>query len=276
MNKHIKMIGLDLDGTLLTTAKELTPYTRDVLAKAIAQGVEVLVATGRPVAGIPKELLEFPGMRYAVTSNGARILEVATGKVLYENLMDQKLAEQVLAVFADYDAVYEVFIDGRGYTKAECMQHLEDYFPTQGMVQYMKQTRIPVESVRAVLREKGKPADKVHGIFRYEAERQEALERLRKIEGLEVTEALGNNLEVNRQGTNKGIGMLKLGELLGIGQEDIMACGDDMNDYEMIRLVGFGVAMANADEAVKQVADYITATNDEEGVAKAIEKYVLD
>lgn len=275
MNKHIKMIGLDLDGTLLTTAKELTPYTREVLTRAVGQGVEVLVATGRPVAGIPQELREFPGMRYAVTSNGARILEVASGKVLYENLMDQEIAEQVLAVFADYDAVREVFIDGKGYTKAECMQHLEDYYPTQGMVQYMKQTRIPVESVRTILREKGKPADKVHGVFHYEEERQEALKRLEKIQGLEVTEALGNNLEVNRQGTNKGIGMLKLGEILGIRREEIMACGDGMNDYEMIKAVGFGVAMANADEAVKQVADYITATNDEEGVAKAIEKFVL-
>ena len=70
--------------------------------------------------------------------------------------------------------------------------------------------------------------------------------------------------------------MLKLGEHLGIKQEEIMACGDGMNDYEMIKTVGLGVAMANADEAVKEVADYVTATNNDEGVAKAIAKFVLE
>lgn len=276
MNKYIKMIGLDLDGTLLTTRKEITPYTREVITRAIEQNVEVLVATGRPAYGIPKELLEFPGMRYAVTANGARVMEVQTGRVLYENLLEPDIAERVLAVFADYDALYEVFIDGNGYTKAESMKHLEDYYPRPSMVQYMEQTRIPVDSVRTVLRERNKPVDKVHGVFRYEAQRQEAAKRLAQIPGLEVTEALGNNLEVNRAGTNKGMGMLKLGEILGIKQEEIMACGDGMNDYEMLRTVGFGVAMGNGDEEVKKIADYITDTNDEDGVAKAIERFVLN
>ncbi len=71
----IKMIGLDLDGTLLNTKKELTDYTKEVLARAIDQGVVVLTATGRPYTGIPEELREFPGMRYALTSNGARIMD---------------------------------------------------------------------------------------------------------------------------------------------------------------------------------------------------------
>ena len=197
MNKHIKMIGLDLDGTLLTSAKEITPYTREVLTNAIRQGVEVLVSTGRPLAGIPKELMEFPGIRYAVTSNGARVMDTKSGEVIYGNLLPRDIAQQVLSIFADYDALYEVFIDGLGYTKASCMQHLEDYYSTQAMVQYMKETRIPVESVRTVLRESDKDADKVHGVFHYEEERQEAIKRLAKVPGLEVTEALGNNLEVN-------------------------------------------------------------------------------
>ena len=275
MNRHIKMIGLDLDGTLLTTEKKLTEYTGAVLAKAIEQGVEVLVATGRPITGIPKELLEFPGMRYAVTANGARVVEVATGRVLHESQMPVDTAAQVLDVFADYNDVFEVFINGVGYTKADCMTHLEDYFPTPGMIEYMKRTRTPVEDVKAVLLEKGRPADKVHGIFHCEEERQEAAGRLEKIPGIEVTEALGNNLEVNCIGTNKGSAMVKLGQMLGITREEIMACGDGMNDYEMLKAVGFGVAMANGDEALREIADYVTETNDEDGVAKAIERFVI-
>lgn len=275
MNKHIKMIGMDLDGTLLTTKKELTPYTREILTKAIQQGVEVLVATGRPISAIPKELLEFPGMRYAVTANGARVIEVATGKILHENLLATDIAEKVLDVFADYDDIFEIFIDGKGYTKADCMTHLEDYFPNPSMVEYMQKTRMPVEDVKATMLAQGKPVDKVHGIFRFEEQRLEAEKRLTAIAGIEVSGALGNNLEANSAGVNKGIAMVKLGELLGIAREDIMACGDGTNDSEMLKAVGFGVAMANGAEAVKAVADYITDTNDNDGVAKAIERFVL-
>ena len=73
--RRIKMIGLDLDGTLLNTKKELTEYTKEILTRAIESGVTILTATGRPYTGIPEELREFPGMRYALTSNGARIID---------------------------------------------------------------------------------------------------------------------------------------------------------------------------------------------------------
>ena len=84
--KKIKMIGLDLDGTLLNDKKELTSHTREILTRAIDQGVTVLVATGRPVTGIPEVLRNFPGMRYALTSNGGRILDLQEDKVLYANM----------------------------------------------------------------------------------------------------------------------------------------------------------------------------------------------
>ena len=87
MNDIIKMIGLDLDGTVLTTDKKMTPYTREVLQKAIEAGVVVLPATGRPISAISKEFLDIPGVRYALTSNGARILDLDTGQVLVENML---------------------------------------------------------------------------------------------------------------------------------------------------------------------------------------------
>ena len=80
MKIKARMIGLDLDGTLLTTEKEFTPYTKEILRKAIAQGIVVLPATGRPLSGIPGELLHFPGIRYAITANGARVVESQTGR----------------------------------------------------------------------------------------------------------------------------------------------------------------------------------------------------
>ena len=92
---------------------------------------------------------------------------------------------------------------------------------------------------------------------------------------LELVGSLKYNIEINAAGVNKGTGLVNLGRLLGIRREEIMACGDGDNDTVMLREAGFGVAMGNAEEQVKEAADYITLTNEEEGVAEAIEKFVL-
>ena len=108
MTHKIKMIGLDLDGTLLTDKKELTVRTREVLAKAIRSGIVVLVATGRPWMGVPEELREFPGMDYALTSNGARIIDTRTGNVIEEHLLSVKSAKKALEICRKYDTLQEV------------------------------------------------------------------------------------------------------------------------------------------------------------------------
>ena len=98
MNRKIRMVGLDLDGTLLTDKKELLPYTKDVLRRAVEQGIVVLVATGRPWLGVPEELRNFPGMRYALTSNGARIIDRDENRVIEEQLLSPELAGKALEI----------------------------------------------------------------------------------------------------------------------------------------------------------------------------------
>lgn len=275
MKRQIKMIGLDLDGTLLTDKKELTEYTRNVLQKAIDQGVVVLIATGRPLSGIPQELLEFPGMRYALTTNGARIVDLQTQEVICENCMEMETAGKVIDILEDYDAIREVFVDGKAYCDVDSLERIDEFFDEPYMAEYILSTREPAKQIKDRLFELAQPADKVHGIFKHLDERKEALERMKEIPGIFVTGAFFNSLEINREGTAKGLGLLMLGELLGIEREEIMACGDGMNDYDMIERVGFGVVMANGNPRLKEIADYITESNEEDGVAKAIERYVL-
>ena len=275
MNREIKMIGLDLDGTLLTDKKELTAYTREVLEKAIGQGVTVLVATGRPISAIPEELTLFPGMRYVVTSNGARVLDLSENRVLIEHTMSQETAGALLDILKDYDAIREAFIDGVSYCAKEPMSRAYEFFDKPYMGDYILNTRIPAESVKEQVFLLGKRVDKVHGIFKNLTERKEALERMKKVPGIVITGAFGNSLEINAEGTSKAESLICLGKLLGIRREEIMTCGDGMNDYEMIEKAGFGVAMENGNPKVKAIADYVTVSNEEDGVAKAIEKFVL-
>lgn len=275
MNKNIKMVAFDMDGTLVDSKKQISEFTWEVLRKAIDQGVVVLPATGRPLSGVPQELKDFPGIEYAVTANGARVVNVKTGETAFESSVSMEKALEILDVFADYDCHAEAFIDGNSYANIACQSHLADYYRQESMIGYALSTRVFVDNVREKVLSCGKTLDKVQAFFHYDEDFREAKARLDRIEGVVATTAMGNNWEVNRAGTDKGSALLGLGKVLGIEKEEIMACGDGMNDYEMIKKVGFGVVMENGTEELKKIADYITETNDEDGVAKAIQKFVL-
>ena len=276
MSRTIRMIGVDLDGTLLNSEKQLTAYTREVLKKAIEQEVAVVVATGRPFSGVPDELKHFPGMRYALTANGARILDMQKQKVVYKNLLSGEIAEKVIDILKRHHAIHEFFVDGVGYMNEDGLKNVYAYFEDPHMAEYLQSTRIPVKDVKEKLQTMKCEVDKLQGIFRNQKDKEEALEELNTLSGIVVTAAMDNNLEINKEGTNKGLGLLQLGKSLGISREEIMACGDGGNDVEMLKEVGFAIAMANAYDTVKTAADFVTVSNDEDGVAKAIERFVLN
>lgn len=273
----IKMIGLDLDGTLLNSQKQLSDYSREILESAIAQGVIVLVSTGRPLFGVPEFMREFPGMKYMLTANGARILKKEQGwEILYENLLSLEDASKVLDVLEEYDTLRDVYHNGIGYAGRAELERIEEFYPEPAMREYILKTRNRVDNVREKMKEFSCGLDKIQAVFSSVEDRNEAMERLKRDTPFAITGALFNNIEVNAQGVNKGNGLIRLGETLGIQREEIMACGDGLNDLDMLRTVGLGVAMRNAVEEVKQISDYITESNDEDGVAKAIEKFVLN
>ena len=275
MERRIKMIGLDLDGTLLTEKKELLPYTRQVLDKAIKEGILVLMATGRPFMGIPEELRYYPGIRYALTSNGARVLEIEGEKVLIKHLLPLERAKKALETLSKYDTLQEVYFGGQAYAPEDKMKHIGRYHHNPYMWEYLLTTRKPVPDIREFVEKQDRDMDKIQGLFADMEERDAAWKELSQQEGLALVGSLGYNIEINASGVNKGTALVELGRMLGIDREEIMACGDGDNDADMLREVGFGVAMENAIDKVKEAADYITVTNDEQGAAKAIERFAL-
>ena len=253
MKIKCRIIGFDLDGTLLNSEKHIAEHTREVLTRAVEQGIWILPVTGRPLGGLPKEVVEFPGVQYAITANGARIMEI----------------------FSDYDALREVYYGGKGYAEAEEFSRVGEYMRSPQMAAYVRATRTPVPDILQLIREKGQDTDKVQGVFKIDEERTEARKRLEAVEGIEVTGALSNNIEVNAVGVDKGNAILWFADHLGIPHEEVAGFGDGNNDIQLLKKAGIGVAMANATDQVKAVSDYITGTNDEDGVATFIEKYIL-
>lgn len=275
MEQKIKMIGLDLDGTLLNERKEILPYTRHVLGKAVERGIIVLVATGRPFAGIPEELRSCSGIRYALTANGARVIDAKEKKVLIEKLLPIKRAKKALEIFRKYDTLQEVYFDGQGYAEEDKLKNISHYHHDPNMWEYVLGSRKAVTDIMELTGETDRDVDKVQAIFADREEQEAAWQELEKQDGMVLVSSLGYNIEVNASGVNKGVALLELGNMLGIQPEEIMACGDRDNDIAMLKAAGLGVAMGNAEDEVKAAADYITLSNEEEGAAKAIERFVL-
>ena len=243
-----RLLALDLDETLLTKDKRITAESKVWISRAIEAGVVVIFATGRGlqrVADFRKELKMDSPM---VLVNGAEIWGKDRGLlsrhfISRENIhMLHRLAIEVGASFWGYSV--EGLTNQKNWTEA--MFHRD----------WMK--------------------------FGIKHDDQQVINQLkRRIQGtgtdtLEITSSSPVNLEFSFKGISKKMGVQKICTYLGIGMEDVMAIGDNLNDFKLIQAAGLGVAMGNADDRLKQVADQVTETNEADGVAKAIQNFLVE
>lgn len=271
----IRLIALDLDGTLLNSKKELTERNRRALEKCIERGIEIVPCTGRTAMGIPDFVKKIPGVRYAITVNGGMIEDMKTQKVLDQRLLKKEKVLDVIELLRGHHIMYDVYINGQGISEDRFYNHLEEYHICPEIQKLVKATRIVVPNIEDYVRNWNGMVDKVNLFFSDQEERSKIWELLKTQEGILVSSSLFNNLEINGPGAAKGEGLMRLATILGIKQEQTMAFGDGNNDTSMIAQAGIGVVMENGEPELKKIADYITTSNDTSGVAQAIEKFVF-
>lgn len=272
---EIKLIALDLDGTLLDSQKRLSSRNESVLRECIRRGIAVVPCTGRIWFAVPEVVRTIPGIRYAITTNGAVVEDVAEKKIIDERRMSCSLAVEILELGRQFHTMYDVYSSGHAFGETRFLEHMERYGIAPSIGKMIRETRESVPDVAQRMRELNWPADKVNYFFADEAERSRARNALMARGDVIVSSSLPNNLEINALGATKGEAILRLAAHLGIAPEETMGFGDGENDINMIQMAGTGVVMGNGLEVLKQHADYITGTNDEDGVADAIEKLVL-
>lgn len=273
--KEIRLVALDLDGTVFNDEKEISPRTLAAIRAALAKGVDVLPATGRTVTGVPREFADIPGVRYALTSNGASVVNLQTGERLVSLPFEEALAEQTLDVISPFGGMLSVFINGESYTAAGISEADMEMVPAN-LRAYFRKTRNLVPDMHKVMQEHPHEIEKFSILYPTEAQRDAAWAAVAAAcPELELASSIERNLEINAPGVSKGRGLMALAQRLGLAPEQVMAMGDSGNDRTMIELAGLGVAMGNATEEIKAVADVITEDNNHDGVARAIEKYVL-
>lgn len=265
-----RMIVLDLDGTLTNSKKEITKRTKEALFEAQRRGIKVVLASGRPTYGIVPLSEELELERYGsyiLSFNGAQIRDEKTKEIIFR----QTLPEQTIGQLIDLAEEHKV--DFLTYEN-------ENIITNNSKNQYVgveaKINQMPVVEIENMRQHITFPIPKIlmvgHG--EYMAMVEPKIQSVMN-ETLSVYRSEPFFLEVMPKGIDKAASLERLLAHTGIKREEMIACGDGFNDLSMIQFAGLGVAMKNAQEVVKQHADYITDSNDEDGVAKVVEKFLL-
>lgn len=278
--KDIKLVALDLDGTLFDNSSHISERNLTAIRSITDKGIHVVISTGRPFEGIPFDQIKGTGINYAITANGSGIYEISTGKCLYENAMDEELVTPILNFLLTRDIHMDAFIGGKGYTPVQCVETAQKLTVPSSIKNYIITTRTRLDNILRFIHENQLKVQKMTLNF-YPAADGTLIDRetVRKflVSNPSITTVCGgyNNLEFTRADANKGVGLRKLAEILGVNPDATMAIGDTENDLAIIEAAGIGVAMGNATDAVKARADYVTTTNTKDGVAAAIEHFIL-
>ena len=261
----IKLIAVDIDGTLVNSKKEITQEVFAAIQDAKAAGVKVVIATGRPIAGVAK-LLDELKLRdegdYVVTFNGALVQETATGHEIiseslsYEDYLDMEFLSRKLGVHMHAitkDGIYTANRNIGKYTVHEStLVNMPIFYRTP-------EEMADKEIVKCMFIDEPEILDAAIEIY----------------ERYSINKSAPFHLELLKKGVDKGSAIIHLAEKLGFIKDETMAIGDEENDRAMLEVVGNPVVMENGNPELKKIAKYITKSNDESGVAHAIRTWVL-
>lgn len=261
------MIAIDLDGTLLTDELMISPDTVKAIQKAVELGTIVTIATGRmfPSAKVFAQQL---GINVPlITYQGAVIKDVDEREVIYERLVSPDVSQKLVEIARKDKIHLQVYQDDILYGESE----------NDKLISYAEEVKVPytIEPDFIKLAEKGF----TKALFIGEPEVLDVLQdELVELFGkrAHIAKSKENYLEVTNPEANKGSALLYLAEKLGIDRSEIIGIGDNHNDKELIMTAGLGVVMGNGVKELKDISDYITLTNNDEGVLHAIEKFVLE
>lgn len=264
-----KLIVLDLDGTLTNSKKEITPRNKEVLIRAQEQGVRLVLASGRPTYGIVPladelRMSEFNG--FILSYNGGEIIDWQTKEMMYENVLPDEVIPALYACAKKHQLPILTYHGAEIITEQPDDVYVQkeaflNKMAVRKVTNFLKEVTLPLPKCLIV----GDPEK----LIAVESELSLLLQG-----EINVFRSEPYFLELVPQGIDKAMSLQVLIEKLGVSREEMMAIGDGYNDLSMIRYAGMGIAMENAQEPVKKAADYVTLSNEEDGVAVAIEKFM--
>ncbi|MGA9290511.1 MAG: Cof-type HAD-IIB family hydrolase [Anaerobacillus sp.] len=264
-----KMIVLDLDDTLLNADQQISARNKETLMKAQEEGIKVVLASGRPTFGMTsyaEELLLADYESYILSFNGGKIINCQTNEEFFSRTLSIESVQRLYEISLQEDVYIHTYVGDEIITAEE-----NPYTTIESDL-----TGLPITVVDSFMDGVNKPVVKV--LMVGEPEHLKQVEKKLQAELGEEFSVMRSKpyfLEFTAKGITKGTSIQKLIKEFGIKREEVIAVGDSYNDQEMIEFAGLGVAMGNAPDDIKKISDYIADTNENDGVAKVVEKFLL-
>ena len=289
-----KLVAIDLDGTLLNSYSQISQENRNAIKDSIEKGVEIIIASGRPISSAKSFANEIGANNYIICGNGAILYDIKNEKILYDKFIDRKKVLEIIKICDENSIFYSIYtgdfvianslnynvlfynnenkkVVEQQKTKIKIIQNIYNYILQNEEIKVLKMTICDKSSI----------------IF------ERSINRLRQIKGIDVldVEHMARKIittgteeskieyyytEITTTGVNKWTAIQEIAKKLDIKKEEIIAIGDNRNDKEMIENAGLGIIMGNSAPYMKEIADVIVESNNNNGVAQALEKYILN
>lgn len=286
-----KLVAIDLDGTMLNSYGMVTENTKQVIKNTINKGTEVIIASGRPIDSIKTIAKEIGSENYFIAGNGALIYDIKKDEIIYEKFMNKQKVLEIIKICEENSISYNIYTEKTIIAKG-LKYNVLYYYKENLKKEENKKTNITIvedvyEYIKNLENEKFLKitvCDETKSVF------NSIIRKLRTVEDIDVLDVLHMSRKMIKQGTEdvpieyyyteislKDVDKWKaieyLANKMNISKDEIIAIGDNINDKEMIENAKVGIAMGQSTPVITEIADFVTSNNNEEGVAKALEKY---
>ena len=269
------LLASDLDGTMMRNNSRLSDYTKEVLRKAIQHGVEFLPTSGRSYRAAYDAIKDIEGIRYFLGGNASVITDVRTEEILRQWTISTETAYQIYRLILDMGGYVEMYCENDVYVDEGRIPVAYQSKLSKSLIDSLLETVIRVPSMDLMIRRGIMQVNKMHIIFPDSAQRLELAEKIYCFDEVQCAYPTVNNMEIFPSACNKDIGMEYIRELLNIEPENTIAMGDSNNDKAMVEYAALGIAVGNAMEELKEAADLVVESNEEDGPARFIEARFL-
>ena len=286
-----KLVAIDLDGTMLNSYGMVTESTKQVIKNTINKGIEVIIASGRPIDSIKTIAKEIGSENYFIAGNGALIYDIKKDEIIYEKFMNKQKVLEIIKICEENSISYNIYTEKTIIAKG-LKYNVLYYYKENLKKEENKKTNITIvedvyEYIKNLENEKFLKitvCDETKSVF------NSIIRKLRTVEDIDVLDVLHMSRKMIKQGTedvpieyyyteislkdvDKWNAIEYLANKMNISKDEIIAIGDNINDKEMIENAKVGIAMGQSTPVITEIADFVTLNNNEDGVAKALEKY---
>jgi len=282
-----KLVAIDLDGTMLNQYGIVTQKTKEAIKKAQENGIEVIIASGRPVDSIKTIAKEIKSEKYFISGNGAIIYDITNDEIIYENTLKKQKALEIIKICEENSIYYNIYTEKEIVAKSlQC--NVLYYHKENANKEENEKTHINiVENVYDYISNRNEKIVKITICDNNQAIFNSIMRKIKEVGEVEVLDVSHMSRKMIRQGTeeipieyfyteisNKNVDKWNaiefLKEKMNIQTEEIIAIGDNINDKKMIENAGLGIAMGQSHPSIKEISNQITLSNTEDGVATAI------